>query len=183
MKIQQAKELSLEYKKIWQTKQIIMLLIIAVILIFEILFMVIISPSNIKDGIIVGVILLATIILGLSVLFIEEKKRKEYNDLINTGVVLIGKVNQIVIHSPQKGADIEATYFDSTLGKVYCFREKDWSVANHFSAFYTVFNEQKYIKEHPLIYILVRKDNYKKGYILMREYFEGKPSVGDLFGE
>lgn len=133
-----------------------MLIIIALMLMSEVLFILVIPPSNIKDGIITGIILLVTILFGLSVWLIED---------------------------PQKGADIEAAYFDSVMGEVYHFREKDWSVANHFSAFHTVFNEQQYIKEHPLIYILVRKNDYKKGYILMREYFEGKPGASDLANE
>lgn len=170
--MKQAKELSLKYKRIWQTKQFMVLVIIALVIIFEIISLILFSSSGFGLIIVFSTILLVTIIAEVSVLFVAEKGRREYNDLIDTGIVLKAKVNRIVIQSVQKGAVIEASYFDPLQGKVYYFKEKDWSVPNHFSAYYTVFNERKYIEDHPFINVLVRKDDYKRGYILMKEYFE-----------
>lgn len=142
--MKQAKELSLKYKRIWQTKQFMVLVIIALVIIFEIISLILISSSGFGLIIVFSTILLVTIIAEVSVLFVAEKGRREYNDLIDTGIVLKAKVDRIVIQS----------------------------VPNHFSAYYTVFNERKYIEDHSFINVLVRKDDYKRGYILMKEYFE-----------
>ena len=85
--MKQAKELSLKYKRIWQTKQFMVLVIIALVIIFEIISLILISSSGFGLIIVFSTILLVTIIAEVSVLFVAEKGRREYNDLIDTGIV------------------------------------------------------------------------------------------------
>lgn len=77
----------MKYKRIWQTKQFMVLVIIALVIIFEIISLILISSSGFGLIIVFSTILLVTIIAEVSVLFVAEKGRREYNDLIDTGIV------------------------------------------------------------------------------------------------
>ena len=83
--MKQAKELSLKYKRIWQTKQFMVLVIIALVIIFEIISLILISSSGFGLIIVFSTILLVTIIAEVSVLFVAEKGRREYNSAKSQG--------------------------------------------------------------------------------------------------
>lgn len=186
MIIQQAKELQLSKKKVWQTKHFFLILIFTVLFIGEIVFIIMVPVVNDKDLIIELVLLVLTIGVDLVFLQMAQRKLKQYNDLIDTGIVLIGKTTKLIIYDIQ-GIDIEATFFDSDSGKVYYYKEYDWTIANRIFYPNVVLyvnadlkkhpEEHPYIKKHPYIYILADKNNYEKGYLLIREYLDGIPNL------
>lgn len=186
MIIEQIEDLHLNKKRIWQTKIFFLIIIVTLLLLGQVVFWIMVPPMNAKVMLVEGALLIVTIAVEGLLWGIATRSIRIYNEQIKTGVVLVAKVNKLIIHDMQ-GIDIEASYFDSNTGRVYRYKEYDWTIANRiFYPQVAVYanvdlkrnpEEHPYIKQYPYVYVLVSKNNYNRGYILIREYLEGIPNT------
>ena len=160
----------LKYKKWYQTKFFVPLLILLGIYVItaSMLFLLRFAICFRYDGLekislILIIAILVLLLLPIIIVFgLAVREKNIYNKMLGDGKVLEGKIEGF--HNAIYGFRYDVSAEDPVTGKRYCYYQVCDTFQNRELAL-------AYMKEEKKIYVLVDESNYKRGIILYDEYF------------
>lgn len=163
----------LKKMKIWQTHSFLPVIALGVLsIVFGFWLFLCISLDKNGSRRLYALIIIEVLCLGLLVYFLKLmiQEMKHHNNQIHEGIIVKGIINNVF--EIIEGFEVEVVYNDKETGQKYIYKQSK-------NASYNLNWFKQQVLLHPEIDILVNKDNYEDGIVLLDNYCE-KMNLGRL---